>query len=335
MRALVVGVLVVGACGSHGAAGTSDAANPADVAAIADGAAPDGAASWSWQSLVAESWTAPAPSYNLNCAQIPITQEMWIDGFRPAAGMGAGNDHQIALVTQVATPDGDCSSRPLEDGDQLIYASGLGSNEELRLPAGTAVHLVPGTAAQPNYVMLYSHVSNETGATLTGTSGVDVHVVADPTTVAHDVDMILGGQAAFNVPDDDAAHVVPALCSPAAAAGYQWHLVAVWPHMHESGTHATITIEDASLTPITTVLDTDYSYANEQFYPANDALVDTGDTIAFQFTMQNAGAKALTYNELLPESVGYTLDWAGIYKYPTGDDASSGAHGPEACVRGL
>ncbi len=329
MRPLFVGVLVVGACGA------SHELPPSDTPPTIDAPAPVGDtpdAGWSWQSLISNNWSMPSMTAGIRCSTLPITQEMWIDGFRPGADMNAENDHQFVIVTSDSSCLGD---RALESVDELIYGVGLGSNGQLELPAGTAVHVVPSTTSTPLYLMLYDHIANETTSTITGTSSIDVHFVADPTTVAHDVDMVLGG-GTFSMPANDPSYAVNGPCQPAVSDGYQWHLVALWPHMHESGMHATVEVGG------TTVLDTAYSYLDEQTYVVPDTLVDTNAVLDVGCSLMNANAFALNYGEIQPEMCATppcsSVCWTGLYKYPTGTDPSSAMgvpHGPEACVKGL
>jgi len=331
MRPLVVGVLVLGACGSSHELPPDDSPPMIDAPAAGSDATPSDAA-WSWQSLISNDWTMPMQDAGIRCSTLPITQEMWIDGFRPGTAMSPANDHQLLIVTANTTCSG---TQPLGTDDELIYAVGLGSNGQLELPTGTAVHLVPSTTSTPLNLMLYDDIANETASTITGTSSIEVHLVDDPTTVAHDVDMVLGGDDL--VAPANGQYVANGPCAPAVSTGYQWHLVALWPHMHESGTHATVTVGG------TTVLDTAYSYLQEQTYVIPDTLVDTGAEVVVGCTIDNTYAQELTYGEVAPESEVFTgpppyrntVCWTGLYKYPTGTDPSGSPKGPEACVTGL
>jgi hypothetical protein len=330
---LVGVVLVFGACGGHGDAlppsgdgpsRTIDAPSSIDSGPTAD--------AWQWQTLISNNWSTSAQSPGqggISCASIMVNQDMWVDGLRSSA-MTEENDHQFLILTA----DSSCnptSPRVLEPYDQLLYGAGLGSNE-LDLPAGTAVHIAPaisvnGTLKQA-YLMLYDHVVN-TGSTGSGTSTVDVHVV-DSSTVQHDVDLMLAGQGTLDVPANDQLTNAVGKCDPVVSPGYSWNVVALWPHMHESGTHATVSING------TNALDTAYAYTNEQPYMV-DAVIDPMQQLSVTCTLQNAGSETLSYNEFNPETAGGTVCWTGVYKWPTGNDPSTAQgvpYGPETCVDG-
>ena len=318
MRPLVVGVLVAGACGASHELPPKDGPPPMIDAPMTDDGTGD--AAWSWQSLISNSWSMIAPptgtpaEAGISCSTLPITQEAWIDGFRPAGDMSPENDHQFLIVTSNPACSGD---RLLGAGDELIYGVGLGSNGQLQLPAGTAVHVVPSTTT-PLYFMLYDHIVNETTSKITGTSTIEVHYVDDPTTVAHDVDMVLGGGTFSMLPANDPSYAVNGPCAPTQSPGYQWHVVALWPHMHESGTHATVTIG------ATTILDTAYSYLQEQTYAIPDTLLDTNAELDVTCTLANAHPFTLSYDEVKPESEGFSVCWTGLYKCPTGTESEHG-----------
>ena len=335
MRCLVVGVLVAGACSASHEAAPGDGSHPIDGPVSTGSDAGTADAAWDWQPLISNNWSMAAGQSGIKCETMPITQEMWIDGFRPAAAMDPANDHQFVIVT----PDTGCDvMRPLNPEDELIYAAGLGSDAsdaQLAFPAGIAVHVTPKNAANQSLnLVLYDHISNEGATPITGTSAIEVHTVADPTTVVHEVDMVLAGQSNFMAPANDAPYTTtPGACFPTTADGYQWHLVALWPHMHESGTHLTVSIAGQA----TSVYDADYHYQHEGTYLLPDTLVDTGVELDVSCTLTNANPVALTYDEYIPEPDGKTVCWTGLYKYPTGTDPNKTGHtpyGPEACVAG-
>jgi hypothetical protein len=322
MRCLVVGVLVAAACGA------SHELPPGDGKPI-DGPATTGSdagvdAAWTWQTLITNTWTMPANASGISCHTIPITQEAWIDGFRPAGPMDPANDHLFVMITSSSSCSG---TQPLGPSDELIYAAGLGM-ADLELSAGTAVHVAPGTSSTL-YLKLYDHVSNETSSPISGTSAIEAHYVADPTTVVHDVDMVLGGLGSFSIgAGTDAVKV--GQCTPTTTPGYQWHLVALWPHMHESGTHVSVGFQGQ-----TPFFDEAYDYQHERTYTIPDTLVDTNALLDVSCTLQNANPVTLTYGEFVPEAMGNTVCWTGLYKYPTGTDPSTAPgtfYGPEACV---
>jgi hypothetical protein len=327
MRRLVVGVLVAG-CGAHGLAPTGDGSGSNDGhddAPIGDTSTAD--AAWTWQAAITNNWVitsvgAGVVHTNSSCASIPIAQEMWIDGFRLGSSATTADEHPLLVVTTDSAASG-CKYDPLSTNDEMLYAGGFGPNNEVDLPSGTAVHITP---AMGNLV-LYDRLENDTGSTINGSTTIEVHQVADPSTVVHDVDMVLGGMGSLAISPTNTT--ATGHCHPTITAGYQWNIIGLWPHMHESGTHVTVSIAGTSL------LDTDYSHLDEHWDMVPETLLDTGAELDVTCTMANA-TTALGYDEVKAESQGDTVCWTGIYKWPTGTDSATGApYGPEACVQGI
>jgi hypothetical protein len=296
-----------------------------------DGDASTADAAWSWSPAISDDWSlgpaAGSARASIACVSVPITQEMWIDGFRLGSDNSDDDDHQLLLVSPSPVENGLCTVQPLPSNNELIYAAGLGTNSELALPAGTAVHVTPAMG----YLVLYDHLVNATTSAITGTTTIEIHQVADSSTVAHDVDMVLGGQGTLAISPTNQTQTGP--CHPTETAGYQWHVIGLWPHMHDSGTHATVSVGG------TPILDTDYSYLDEHWYavPESQQLVDTGAELDVTCTMAKV-TTTLGYNEIQSESQGYTVCWTGIYKWPTGTDPSTAQgvpYGPEVCVDGI
>jgi hypothetical protein len=300
-----------------------------------DGDASTADAAWAWSTAITNSWSLGAAAAGMTrasiaCVSIPITQEMWIDGFRLGADNSDDDDHQLLMVSPSSVENGACTVQPLPSSDELIYAAGLGSNSELALPAGTAVHVTPSMG----YLVLYDHLVNDTTSAITGSTTIEIHQVADPATVAHDVDMVLGGGPS-SLMISPTHQTQTSFCTPTQTAGYQWNVIALWPHMHDSGTHITVSVAGAAAP----ILDTDYSYLDEHWYPIPEAqqLVDTNAELDVTCTMAKVTG-TLGYDEIKSESQGDTVCWTGIYKWPTGTDPSTAQgvpYGPEVCVDGI
>jgi hypothetical protein len=319
MRLLGVGlgVVVLGACGAHSgeAPPTGDGPQHAIDAPSNSIDSNTTADAWQWSTLITNDWSQASNAPTISCKTMLVQQDMWIDGFRSSA-MTEENDHQFLILTPNSTCPG--NNYLFGENDELLYGAGLGANE-VDLPAGTAAHVTPtimvnGTP-QTAFLMLYDHLD---AGTASGASSIEVHTV-EQASVQHDVDLMLAGQGTINMPTEPASST----CIPAAASSYTVNVVGLWPHMHESGQHVTVSVAG------TNILDTDYTYANEQTY-MQSATITSQQNLSVTCTLQSSAT--LTYNELKPESAGGTLCWTGIYKWPTGSDPVAFNYGPEECV---
>ena len=324
MRTLALGVAVLLGCGNAPGSATSDAASGSDAGSTTIDAPPD-AVPYVWQPLISDTWTQMVfdGSTNAFVQRVAIMQEMWIDGFRPTATSSPGNDHQLVSVSTCdpmtypdACPMHAASVGTLPRADTLIYASGFDHADVVELPAGTAVHLTPTTNGVQNWLVLTNEVSNDTGATLnadyTSTSGVEYHAVADPATVAHPVEMILGGEAqtttipAHSTKDWPGLHITDEAIT----------IVALWPHMHAIGTHQKVEVQPASTGPMQTVIDVDYSVSSQSAYPMAISL-PTESVIKTTCSYDNTTAATITLDNATQE-VPSEICWVGFYKYPVG-----------------
>ena len=293
-----------------------------------------------YTTLITSTWSMPGQDWGNFCAIQPITQEMWIDSFRLGSATDPTNDHQLLYVT--STPPASCAPQ-LDDTDSIIYGAGDAGGsgnplQEVDLPANMAVHLLPGTS-----LVLNSHIDNSAPGTTTvnGESVIEAHAIENPNPAQLTaVDMVLAGDAQLDVPANmpappaqNSLYQVTGTCYPTAMASEQWHIVMLWPHMHQSGRVATVSIEHAGAS--TTILnDSNYSISTDSYYvPVANGLVDTGDELNVECSLTNQHNFALDQDgETMPDSQGGALCWTGVYKWPAGYNQN--VTSPYGCVVG-
>jgi hypothetical protein len=285
-----------------------------------------------WETLISRTWSLPnAGAEAFKCARIKVDHEMWISGFKPLAPVGT--HHSLLTLDPVTTQTGnfDCESSTGFDpiAARLLYASGINTNE-LEFPQGVAVHI-----PKDSYITLNLHLLDSGDTALLDTSGVLVKTV-DASEVVHEVDATFAGTESIDFPADGGDHYVVGGCS----APTDWHVFAVWPHMHESGVHSTLAFTANNVS--TMVLDTDFNFANEQVYPMNETVVNEGDLITASCTY-NAGMHTCDYahhQACIPgvceadnfchipygEAANGEMCFVAMYKYPAGDVPVYGCH---------
>ena len=293
MKPLVLVLALACACKSpSGGQGATDA-GAADAAA-------DAADLAGWTPLVTRAWTLPPGATNVyQCTRLRIDRDLWVAGFRVTAP--TGTHHAVLTISSTSTPLGDypCSAGTLDS--QMLYAAGVGT-DELRFPAGVAIHLAAGT-----YVNLNLHLFNATDATLANSSGVLVHEVA-AADVVHEADMMFSGTEVIAVPSDGQPHTAKGGCT----APVDWHVFTLWPHMHQVATHQTWTFTHAGAPA--TLLDDVFRFTEQRNYPIADTLVRKGDTIETVCTYVNNTGSLITFGDGSDREMCFT----GMYKYPAG-----------------
>jgi Copper type II ascorbate-dependent monooxygenase, C-terminal domain len=299
MRAWLAVAVLLCACGKPGASSGPDAGGSGG-----DGAASDGGAGWT--KLISRSWTLEAGTEEYACTRIQVPTDMWISGFRALSPLGTHHEVLTIRPTLDGQTMGDypCSSGELDP--QLLYAAGL-NTDDLVFPAGDAVHLAAGS-----YINLNLHLFDVSDNNESGESGVLVQTI-DPSQVVHEIDAVFSGTFNIDVPNDGMPHTASGGCQ----AKTDYHVFALWPHMHQIGVHQRLTVTTSNVP--TTLLDTDYSFSEQKNYPMQ-AVIPAASQILTTCTYVNNTGATITYGDSSTEEMCFT----GIYKYPAGAMTASG-----------
>lgn len=238
-----------------------------------------------WEPLVTADWSLNAGeerTSQLSLSAVP--DDIAITAIRPIAPVGT---HHTLLAK------GDAS---LTSGT-FIYASGVGT-PELAFPPGVAMKLDAG-----QILGLQLHIYNNSDATLTGTSGIEVQTV-DPATVEHDVDLFLPGPKDLSIaPGVGTAHGTCTVTMPQT-------VFAVFPHMHQYGTHLKTTLTVGGVPHV--LYDDAYSFEHQKIVPFEPITLAAGDTITTDCTWNNTSANTLTYGESSDTEMCYSI----LFRYP-------------------
>ena len=245
--------------------------------------------------LIGRDWTSTAGMEHYECRRIAVPQDMWISGFHAITPQGT--HHQVMTITQPGgnptMGDYDCNAGALDN--EMLYAAGVGT-DDLLFPDGVAMHIAAGTLVNINL-----HLFNLTDNTLTGHSGVAVKTI-DASQVVNPADMEFSGTFTINVPSDGQPHTASGGCTAPA----DWNVFTLWPHMHQTATHQTFTVNG------TTLLDTDYSFSEQKNYPIANTVLHKGDSIQTTCTYVNNTGTTKTFGESSTDEMCFT----GMYKYP-------------------
>ncbi len=249
-------VAVLAACGGGGSAHTPDGS---DGMGSADAAVPPG-----WVKLVSRSWSLTPGLEGYRCTRVQIQQDMWVNGFRALSPLGT--HHEVVTIdpSDSQVGDYDCSAASGTLNGQMVYASGIGT-PDLIFPTGVAVHIPAGT-----WINLNLHLFDTTDNTLSDESGVLVQTIAQAD-VVHEADMTFSGTLSISIPSDGQTHVAQGGCN----APTDWHVFALWPHMHQIGVHQSLVVTHSG-SP-TTMLDTPFSFMEQKDYPMAETMIHQGD----------------------------------------------------------
>ena len=130
--------------------------------------------------------------------------------------------------------------------------------------------------------------------------------------------MMFSGTFSINIDNDGQPHTAQGGCT----APIDWHVFTLWPHMHQTATHQTWTVNHAG-TP-TTLLDDGFRFTEQRNYPIADTLIHKGDQINTVCTYVNTTKSVMTWGDGSDKEMCFT----GMYKYPAGGDLFQCTSGP-------
>lgn len=255
MRAwpLVVGLA---ACGAHSAPSQPD--GPVTAGSDAGTDSPSGP---TWTPLISRNYAVDNNNPEIYvCRREHITQDMWISGFRSELPAGTLRvwltiDTDPSTATGNITP---CDSTTAFNNGQLLFADTHGPNQynTVLFPAGDAVHIPAGS-----YIVLNASVYEaQPNVPNTGLLNIDVATVPEGE-VQHELQATLLGTNTINIPSDGVPHTATGSCTSPRTQDY--HVLAMWPHMHMLGTHSHVTIFHPTNNTNDVVVDQPFQFANQ------------------------------------------------------------------------
>ncbi len=248
-------------------------------------AEPDAQPAVTWSPLISKQWTLqPGEEKTSDLMVDNVDRDMYVGGMRPLAPLGT---HHTLLFRGVSSAN-------------IIYASGVGTGE-LLFPPGKGFKLAAGTV-----LGLQLHIYNRGDTELTGMSGIEV-VEVDPATVIDEVDVFLPG------PKDLAIPPTPnATASGTCTVTQPYSVFALFPHMHQLGTHlkTTLTVGGAQQT----LFDDAFDFEHQAVLPFDPIQLAVGDKIDTECTWNNTTGATVGYGESSTTEMCYSL----LYRFPRG-----------------
>ena len=299
MKRLLVVAAVVAACGKGPSPGTPD--GPGSGSGT-DASNPD-ASDVGWTTLISRSWMIPAGTGEnvYKCRRVQVPTDMYITAFRALSPVGTHHEVLTIDANDTMTGDYDCGVQSGTLSGEMLYAAGV-NTDDIAFPTGVAIHLAAGT-----WINLNLHLFNATDNPLTGESGLLVKTV-DQSQVVNLADISFSGTVQISIPSDGLVHTEGGGC----AAPTDLHLFALWPHMHQIGTHQTVVLTHAG--NYSTLLDTDYMFTEQKNYPIPEVLVHQGDRIQTTCSYVNNTGATVSFCDTSQCEMCFT----SLYKYPAG-----------------
>ena len=138
---------------------------------------------------------------------------------------------------------------------------------------------------------------------MTGRSGIEVRKL-DPALVEHEVGLFLPGPRDFAIAPGVAT--ASGTCTVTSAQT----VFAVFPHMHQYGTHLKTTITTGGTPHV--LYDGAYSFEHRQVVPFTPIQLAPGDTIQTECTWNNTTAATIGYGESPDTELCFSI----LFRYP-------------------
>ena len=255
-----------------------------------------------WFTLIQADWTLPVGKEGYTCALATVPEDMYIRGFQPIAPPGTHHTLFTFGETSGSAPDEVFPCDAAANEQYMLFGSGVGT-DPVEFPPGVAMKLTKGSR-----MMLNLHLFNVTDAPLGGRSGVQVRRVA-PKNVVHEAEIVLAGKLA-------GLTVAPGVTKQTGSCdmAHDVTLFAVFPHMHQLGTHLKATAEPVAGEP-RVLIDTPYSFEDQLYYPVNPMLtLKAGDKVSVECEYTNPGADTIGFGDSSLAEMCFT----GLFRYPKG-----------------
>jgi len=289
-------VLGLGAC-SGGASSGDDAMPGPDGGVTGDGGGGADAPAGSFR-LIESAFTLEADGdEKWQCQRKTLTEDVWISRFTPVAPVGT--HHTLLAIDHDPDADGTSACQvSLQSDWTVLFASGLGS-PPLNMPDGVAVHLQAG-----QQIVLDLHLYNFSSTPIAETSAIDV-ITADPAAIHDEAQVVLVGPFNFSF-TGVGEHFVDSTCTIHGSTNF----FAVFPHMHQLGTHAKVDLTIGGTTQ--TIYDEPYDFEQQWFREYEPMPMHDGDTIAIRCTYYNPDNTEIHFGE----SSNLEMCFAISYRFP-------------------
>lgn len=260
----------------------------------ADPAAPDAipgspdAAPETWETLISATWTLGPGQEKYWCATKTMTEDVYAHVMEPIAPLGTHH-----TVISIGSPSGaDNPGFPCSAEFGAFWASGV-NTPALELPDG--VGLLAGAGQQ---LKLSLHLFNASDTTITGTSGLVIQRM-NPADVVHTAHVSYHGPFTFAIPSNGS----PYSATDTASLGNQT-LVAIFPHMHQLGTHFRTRITG---TGGSTIWDDDYDFNAQTFSPLPSIPITSAQQLETQCTWVNNTGSTVIWGESTTAEMCFTI----------------------------
>jgi Copper type II ascorbate-dependent monooxygenase, C-terminal domain len=222
--------------------------------------------------------------------------------------------HHFAVFTSpdplpAAASGYDCHEMGLDWG--LVNAGGIGT-PGMTFPDGTALGLQPGSQ-----VILQLHILNASPTDL-DIGATSVQLVAGTASSYQAIGLLIAGTLDITIPPNDPAATVNGGCPAPIAMS---NVFAVFPHMHQLGTHLHVGVVPTGATSETLVYDASWNFGTQGVYPVATS-IDTGDAVNVVCTYDNTTDNTVSFGLSSTDEMCFGV----LYYYPAANPTQASTY---------
>jgi hypothetical protein len=287
---LFASFLLLGACSEDPARVDQDAAVVVD-AAVADASDDvDATPPSAYQTLIEASWSLQPGDEGYFCATRTLDEDLYVSAIRPVAP--DGTHHTVVSIEPPDGPDNPGFDCGVEFGQ--FYASGVGTGP-LVLPEGVGL-----IAQKGQQVRLNLHLYNAGDNVLTGRSGIEIIAMAKAD-VVHEARIGIAGPMQLTIPGT--GEPVEIAGEQPAQAGRT--AVALFPHMHQTGTHFKTEVLRGE--QVLTLWDREYQFESQEFELIEPFTFQAGDMVRTTCTYVNTTGNTIHWGDSSDAEMCFTV----------------------------
>jgi hypothetical protein len=212
--------------------------------------------------------------------------------------------HHYAVFTSPdplpASPQNyDCHEMGLDWG--LVNAGGIGT-PGMTFPEGAALSLKPGSQ-----IILQLHVLNASADTL-DVPEVNVQLLGGEAASYQPIGLLIAGTLNISIPPNSTATKINGGCEVADELP---NVFAVFPHMHQLGSHIQVGVTPSGATNESVIYDAGWSFGTQGVYPVSTS-VKTGDQVKVVCTYDNTSDKTVSFGLSSTDEMCFGV----LYYYP-------------------
>jgi hypothetical protein len=249
------------------------------------------------------------------CRRVTTTEDIWIKSLTPTSP--AGVHHQVFAIDKSTNPpaDGETNCPVLNTNWIDLFASGVNS-PSLDMPDGVALKVPAG-----KQMILQLHLFNATQNEIRNSSTLYIEKSL-PVDAAHEAEVVLAGPppiATLGVPT-----IPPGNNQKIRAAcrmGGDVNFFAVFPHMHQYGTHIKVWVQGQDGTVSEVVYDDDYNFSDQTFAQFPSIALGIEDRIAVECTYNNDTGREIKLGDSSTEEMCFAIS----YRYPKLNNLAPGS----------